>query len=44
MDNTHSSLINQLRLGILAKLKKDCQFIYSDQLLNYQYSENIITS
>ena len=25
MDNTQSSLIYQLRHGILAKLKKDCQ-------------------
>ena len=34
MDNTQPSLIYRLRHGILAKLKKDCQFIYSDQSLD----------
>ncbi len=44
MDGTQSSLIYQSRHGILAKPKKDCQFIYSGQRLDGHRFKNTITS
>jgi len=37
MDNRQPNLIVQLFHGILAKLKKDCQFIYSDEFFDYRH-------
>jgi hypothetical protein len=44
MDNAQPSLIYQLRHGILAKPKKDCQFIYSGQRLDSHHCKNTIMS